>query len=244
MAYTYIQLRNAVLRNVIDQPARVTGAVADLVNRAIRDLTDGHNFKCMEADQTYTTAAGLRTLGELPANFKEFRINEKPFVREFDGSSYELDLLPSREDALRTYSYDDADDTGAPKALTWATKANDNDAPLELSLWPLSDTGSEWTDAPAGEYRIIVPYWRYMDDLTTDGETNWFTNNCPQYIEMYATALGFLVNWDEQRAGQWFTLADGFRKLVKKRDATLKTSPSRYLRVRTDVLAPRETFRV
>ncbi len=236
MATNFGTLKTRVLGNVIDQPAFVLSAVPDLINQAISDIQDDHSFKVQATVADFETTALTRQLGTMPADFQEFIPNERPYLIALDGSATFMVMLPSVDQALRNYSYADTNETGAPEALTWALDdAAGNEA--TLSVWPYSDSLSDWVDDPAGEYRVRVPYYKTLPDLVDDADTNWFTNMGPAYIEHYATGLAFLKDWDEQRASTWFTSAGAYREKLMKHDNSLRTSATRVLIPRSDVNA-------
>ncbi len=236
MATNFATLKARVLGNVIDQPAFVTSAVPDLINQAIEDVQDKHDFKVTRTVADFTTTAATRQLGTMPENFTSFVTNERPYFVALDGSSTPLDMFPSEDQALREFSFNDPLEIGAPRALSWEFATVDSPTP-SLSVWPYSDTLSDWTDAPAGEYRIKIAYYGNVTALVDDADTNWFTNNGAAYIEHYATALAFMKDWDEQRASTWFTTSGTYRDLLIKHDNSMRTSQSRVLIPRSDVNA-------
>ncbi len=74
-------LQTRVQRRVIDLPASVISEVPDLINEAIRDLQDSHNFHVMRTLTEETTAAATRALLAKPALFKQLR--GRPFYTSF-----------------------------------------------------------------------------------------------------------------------------------------------------------------
>jgi hypothetical protein len=149
----------------------------------------------MQANASYTTTTNSHTLvgnaGALPSDFKEFR--GKPFYVEFLGSSRPMDLLWSRQSAIGRWSDQVAVDIGDPHSLV---------VDETLEVWPLPDGSSDYAD---GQYRITLPYWRYLPTLVNTSDTNWFTLNTPQYIINWAVWQGFKIDWDEARAQFWQT---------------------------------------
>lgn len=210
-------LKSRVLARVIDAPAAVSGDVGALVNQAIRDAQDLHKYRVMETQTALLpTSVGVRQFAAIPSDFKEYRTGEPPYLVRFDGRTLPLLVAPSREEALKVYAQGtlDPDDKGEPQVLVEGDPSDD----LGTRAWevyPLPDGLSDWSD---GEYRIVVPYWRYLPELSADADTNWFTENLEWYIVYQATGHAFLIDWDEERAAAWFQLAAGQRALGQKAD--------------------------
>jgi hypothetical protein len=191
---TYLELQTAVLTALIDTPTMVQDAVPRLVNQAIKELQQRFNFRVMQANEEYLTVGSSRTLSPagMPDDFKEFR--KRAFYTEFLGGNREIDILSDRASILRRWN---TDDIGDPHQLLLDAGT--------LEVWPLPDGVSDYVD---GQYRITMPYWKYIPDLQADGDTNWFTLNAVQYIINWATSEGFALDWDEKRSGWWRDRAD------------------------------------
>lgn len=187
---TFLELKERVKRRLIDLPAAVLTEVPDLVNKGLRELQRRHNFQVMEALQATTTLVSTRAMvGVVPTDFKELR--DRPFTTDDTGYNRELVIAPSRNALIRNW---EADDEGAPTALLRSEGGTSWD------VWPLPDGNSDYTN---GEYRISIPYWKYLPKLVADGDTNWFTTEGEWFIVALATAEGFWLDWDEERATVW-----------------------------------------
>lgn len=216
----FLQLRTEVQTALIDTPPAIQSLTGSLVNRAIRTLQRKHNFKDMERTVTFTTAVGVRILGARPADWKTPR--GKPyFVGDLDGFS-ELDWVSQLGQAYALFGTDPDLDVGPPAVL------NEDTVNKQFLLFPYSDGLSTNSD---GEYRIAVPYWGYTDDLTSDTDTNWFTDNAEEYILFTAISQGFYLNEDEDRAGIWE------KRAVDKRREAIVADKQRYSD-ETDTLVP------
>lgn len=192
----YGALQTEVERNVIDLPTAVQNGVPTFINRAMKALQRRHNFKVMEAETSYTTTAGSHILSAtMPTRFKEFR--DQPFyVTDDDSTWYEMEYAPNMT-AIRRRMTDEAE--GAPEFLLEGEPSTD-DYVSALEVYPLPDDNSDWDD---GEYRIYVPYWAYVADLSAEGDSNWFTVNAQDWLIFKATAEAFFTDWDENRASIW-----------------------------------------
>ena len=218
MAATFGTIKAEVRTLIIDLPTAVTNLVPNFVNRAMRKLQEGHSFKVMETSVAYTTTLGDRTLGVKPANFKDFR--GEPWLITQAGDMRPLTWAADRYGLLLGI---DEGSEGVPMALLDGVQVDDGSGSWEV--FPLPDGNSDWTSAPAGEYRITVPYWRYLGELGADENTNWFTANAEQYLIYQAASDGFAADWDEERSMFWATKAAEQRADVLRADKRYRLSP-------------------
>ncbi len=271
---TFQTLQDRVTRRIIDLPATVTTEVPGLINKAMRTLEEMHNFKVMEAETgQLTTTAAARTLSAVvatdlkqirglpylvkndgstrdllfaahraavPANFKESR--GLPYLVKNDGSTRDLLLAANRAAALDVFSLNDASEKGEPKLILDPEPSDDQNT-RTLEVFPFPDGLSDWS---GGEYRVVIPYWRYVAALSDGTDENWFTSNAEWYLVFLATAEGFYLDWDEPRAQMWEVRAgdltpDGravgeFRKVIKQ-DKLARLGSVRQLAMHRDVWA-------
>lgn len=210
---TFQSILARIRTRVIDLPAAVEGELIGLMNAAMKDLQDQHNFFVMRAETVpLVTVAGTRTIGSVPTDFKSFR--NDPFAIMFNGSIRNLTVANDRTDVLRTY---DDQRTGPPKIIVRGIM-DIITGTSNFEVYPLSDSASDW---PGGQYRITIPYWRYATPLQFFADHNWFTDNAEDFIVYKATALAFPVDWDEERAAVWTAMAEVERKKVVKADKYL-----------------------
>jgi hypothetical protein len=114
-------------------------------------------------------------------------------------------------------------DTGRPWVLIDG-EAPADDGTRQWDIYPIPDGNSDYVD---GEYRIKVPYWRYLPALVADGATNWFTENAEEYLVNKATAEAFALDWDENRMAIWEAKADIRYKEAVKQDKLYRVSAVR-----------------
>lgn len=207
---TFLSIRTRVSTLVIDLPAAVQAAVPALVNAAMRKIQVKHNFKVMEAEALYTTALSTRILGAVPTDMKE--IAQEPFYTEFNypGQFRRITLTANRHGTVGAFG---AQDVGRPMVLLDAIPLVDGSRNYEI--YPLPDGLSDYSD---GQYRITVPYFRYLPALAADGDTNWFTVYAEEYIVNQATARAFAMDWDEEHLAVWSKLAEEERGEVILQD--------------------------
>lgn len=184
----FTELQTEVGENIIDAPPVIANSLPRLVNRGMRWVQTRHNFYVMEA--TFETAVSVGQRGGItrPADWKAAR--SKPYVEFTDVTRPAKEIvMASNREAWKRWA---DDDTGEPEVLAEIEGITGAGAGT-FDVWPLSD----------GEYNIYVPYWRYLPDLSLATDTNWITTNAAEAIIAYATALGFMKDWNENRAVMW-----------------------------------------
>jgi hypothetical protein len=230
---TFQELQAEVQVKVIDLPTVITTSVPTLVNRAIRTLQKRHNYKVMEAEAAFTTTLQTRVLGAVPSDFKEFR--EVPYLVEDLGRVRIVNVAPTRRDALLFWN---DDDEGYPRELLDALP--DGTGARNFEVFPLPDGQSDYVD---GEYRVRVPYWRYLPNLIQTSDTNWFTVNAEEFVIFKAVAEAFAIDWDEQRSAVWEAKAEVKRREVEKEDKVYRLSSLLAVPIHTSgVRGPRLSF--
>jgi hypothetical protein len=263
---TFTTLQTRVNTRVIDLPTAVSNEVPTLINDAIHFLCAQHNFKVMEGEVDFNTSSSTtsHTLGQIPSDFKEPR--GEPYYLSSVGWTKEMLWQPNRQMVYRRWAPLDPNQIGPPRDLLLGeASSTDNPDPgnpdqdmsqLNIEVYPFSDGNSDWATSPVGQYRIKVPYWRYLPDLSAGGDHNWFTDWCDRFIVDYATADAFALDWDEQRSSYWMAKAvgpnwDGFTyntlggwaRQAINRDSSIKFAPGKTLVPRRDVNAPRDQWR-
>jgi hypothetical protein len=231
---TFATLKTRVQARLIDVTPTITTEIGELVNAAIRHAEDNYNYRIMKAETALTTTSGDHRLPasstSIPTDWKESRAD--PYLRRgeagIDGTK-RIDWAASEEEMVKLYSKDDPNDKGQPGFIFEKFEED------IFEVYPFPDGQSQWTD---GEYRVVIPYWKYLPDLSADNDTNWFTINMDQFIKSQATAEGFLLNWDEERAALHFALADAKRRLAERQEARAKLPRNLTLIPKRDVNAP------
>lgn len=251
---SFSTLQTRITNRLIDAPPNVIASVPDFINLAMRDLMDDTNFPVMKAVTQFNTVQNTRALGVMPGDYKERR-----------GEAYWLDQVgkplfmrwyTSHEGAIRRFSPQELKttgiqltDVGQPQQLTIATPLSASgstvDGPQNVEVWPLPDAGGFDLsgDGVTPTYTIYVPYWRYLTPLSQPNDTNWFTENCEQYIMYQALGHSFMADWDEQRAAGQFALAAQYATKIKRKAANEAASPMQGMAVRSDALAERDQYR-
>lgn len=232
---TYTELQTRVQHIIIDLPTSVTAQVPTLVRESVRRLQRLHDFKVCEArTSVFTTATETRTLGAVPSDWYKWR--GKPQIIDVDGKHKDLSIFPDRAAAEREFGSESGGEadasalSGIPKALS-LSEPTDEAGTMNFEVWPFSDGNSLYSD---NEYRIVVPYVKYLTVLSDGGDENWFTNNAEQWIVWDAASQGFLIDWDENRAAVWAQNAAKAFKEVIDADKRLRFSEITELRPSSD----------
>lgn len=240
---TLTQLRTRITELVYDAPAYVTSAVVDRwINRAIKKLQEHRNYRVMRAVKSANTTLATRLLTAKPADWKE-PSQDRPFYRRQLGDVVFMDWSGGEEDVRKEFTYNEAADKGAPRWLHMGTPS-DVAGTQSIEIYPFPDGASDWTSAPVGEYRVEIPYWKYLPDLVTDGESNWFTNNAEDYIEFFGQWRAFRATWDETRTRAVQALMRDEEKDVWRKNVMEELAGMRALEPRSDVFAPRRVGRL
>jgi len=205
---TFLELQTEVRTAIIDLPTAVSNLVPTFVKRAVRSLQTDYNFRVMRALGSFVSTEGVRILGARPADWKEAR--GRPYRLGFNGSTSRVNWASSRAEVFASIA---AQAVGIPRFILEAEETEAGVSNFEL--YPLADGNSDFGD---GEYRIYVPYWKYLADLAADGSTNWFTVNAEEFIIHTASGYGFQYDWDENRMAVWRQTGEAFRRQVIKRD--------------------------
>jgi hypothetical protein len=213
---TYLELQTEVRENVIDLPTVVTSRVPTLINRALHKLQTKHNFKVMDAEATFTTVASTRSIGSKPSDWKEWRLD--PYWLSNNAQWQAMKWAPNVRSIRQLWQSND--DVGYPLYLLESDPTTGLGAET-ISVFPLPDGISDYDD---GEYRLYVPYVKYLPDLSANGDTNWFTVNAQEYLINLATSFAFLADWDENRMGIWAQLAQNEYNDVLQRDKKARLS--------------------
>ena len=192
----FAALQTRVKRRVIDLPTAIVTEVPDLINEAIREIEDLHNFRVMRTSVDATTVEGTRKLVSKPSNFKAFR--GRPYFTSDLGIVTEMTIAPNIQAALKRYGVGTTDDRGTPKVLLEGEETEAGGS--NIDVYPLPNGLSDYDN---GDYRLTVPYWRYLAALSSDSDTNWFTVNAIPWVINKAVAEAFALNWDLAREAQW-----------------------------------------
>lgn len=270
---TFSEICSRVQTRLIDVRAEVTAEIPQLVNEGIDALQGVHNWRCMQCEVQFITAsrsANPHILAQIPSAttqtyaWKEPR--QDPYYVMQIGDTRELVYLPNRTYAYRQWSAFNTFDKGPPRMLLLGEPVNqtvpDPSNPdklmvnLNIEVYPEPDGNSDWNTAPGGEYRVNVPYWGYLPVLVDPSDTNWFTSNATAFLIDFATARGFMLDWDEARAGLWMRSAfgdkwdganmntlGGWARMAFNRDKSIAYAPGKTLVPRRDVFAPRDQWR-
>jgi hypothetical protein len=234
----YSELQTRVLHRLIDAPSAVQAEVPQLINEALTKLQEDHNYRVMEAElQAYTLVAThtlLQSVGGSPITiptspailFKEWR-NEPWYLRYIDGAPRFMSWAASRESIWGMFTQGGAVtlDQSFPQVILEEPSSDDFNS-RTISVYPLPDGASDYPD---GEYRITIPYYRYLSPLVGGSDHNWITDqpSGEQYIIAWAASEGHALNWDYQKMAVHRASAEIHKKDVKNADKRFRLSSVR-----------------
>lgn len=215
---TYLSLQEDVQAILIDSPSAVTSRIARLVNWGKKRCQQLYNFEVMKAELAANTTLATRNLVAVPSDFKEYR--DKPYFLRADGTKGKMEIATNRERLLFDYGNTDL---SYPQYILRAEPTNVAGATF-WEAWPLPDGNSDYTAAPAGEYRVKIPYWKFLPDFAVNGDTDWIAENAEWAIIYYACAKGFELDWDVEKNAEYIAKGKAELEEVKRIDKTLKLS--------------------
>lgn len=224
---TYSTIQSRVLTRLIDTPSAVRAEVPTLVNTALRDIMKGRDWKCMETSVDVVTDV-TNTNHILMAKPSDWKVaNGKAyFFADPTGRSRNIEWKTDLRYALDTYGTRDS----YPQTLVEVIDNTKMDGSSNFLLFPFVDGASNFDD---GEYRISIPYYRSFPLFAQPTDTNWFSVYADNYLIYYATALGFMVDWDEGNAAIWFQAAQTEFKKLSTADKLAEVQNVQTLEIRT-----------
>ena len=268
---TFSALQTRVQNWLIDTPTHVVNEIPVLITSSIAWLQAQHNFQVMQAQTQFVTsstpalgASQTHVIGQIPTNWKCQR-DVNPYYVLYIGSVRELTWQPNRTMCYRRWNAADVNQVGPPGDLLLGEATNstipDPDNPdlnltdLNIEVYPFPDGSSDWSD---GNYRINVPYFGFLPQLSAGTDANWFTKDGPQAEFCVANAVwqGFMMMEDEARAqahmrralgaqydGSHAASLGGWARSVIDMDKGILSMPGRSLAMRRDVYGPRDQWR-
>lgn len=197
----FATIQKRVLRQVenkFDLPEALLVELPSVVNEQIRRAIDMHPWRCTQTVHSVITTVATRTLGVLPTNWRSR--SWRPYYVHFSGAVTHIQWALSHEDVTQMFS-DMPDDKGAPQYVF------DRSAAGDLAVYPFPDGESDYGD---GEYRIGIPYTKYLAALVNATDTNWFTDNAENFL-VYASVGELLARLQQGEAVAWMLTEDPTR---------------------------------
>lgn len=179
------QIRTRVRNLIIDDNAEVVSEIDAYVRKAQVEAEDRRGLRVLEASHTEAVAEDGDTITK-PADWNGIRTG--PYLVSAEFPKLWLESLSFEQ-------YVEMGDTlvaGAPSYYSDHTDAT-------IYLLPAADAV---TESPF-HYPVIVPYWKRLDVLTDDADTNWFTVDAEDYLVWRAGSLAFEFNRDFEPAAHY-----------------------------------------
>lgn len=220
---TYSAIQSDVAVWLRDLPTDTQNQIGTLINEALREAQQGHNFECMRVTSEELTVDSTRELVEI---VRMKCPDGRPYLTTANGDVRLLDWEPDIRRLVRLYG---PDGVGEPRYLRQGS-IDTNSTTLEV--WPLSDGLSDWND---GQYRITVPRFEFLPDLVSAGATNWFTFNAINYLKYATIGKASMLNLDEVRGSQYLQLAAIALAQAVRAEKDMKLRQVSHLRFRDGV---------
>ena len=178
---TLAEIRVRVLTLIIDDNAEVTSEIDGFVRKAQAEAEDRRGLNVFHAFTSYQFGI-LTFLHTKPADWNGIRL--PVYHAEEDGTATFLDTI-TQETIIDTSS------TASGKPTGWLDYSD-----TEILTWPPADALG-WF---GGLYDIRVLYWKRLDTLTADGDSNWLTTEAEDYMVWRAGSLAFEFNRDFEQS--------------------------------------------
>lgn len=179
-----------------DLNADVLAEITGFVNRSQRELEDNYLSDDQQSDITLRTGTGSPVFdGVHDLDTLFMRLGGTPFRVQYtqdDTITEDVTILD-----LRQLSGDQQ------RFARRATTDGERDIPRYywlkgsvFSIYPYPDTNGEYF----GAYTIRIPIWSRLAALSSASDTNWFTDNCQDYMIWRTAELGLEFNRDPMSA--------------------------------------------
>lgn len=224
---TFGELKTRLQRWVIDSNTGLTAETSALVVKGWKEVQKRHNFHIMQAEVSATTSITTTVLASAPSNWKERRGD--PWLVDASGNTTPISWAPSKNEMIKQFETSNTTTgTGQPAFILEAANS-DEVSPPNLEVYPLPNVLSDYSD---GNYRIVIPYWKYLSQPSDSADTDWLMQNVDWVILFHALAHAFWLNWDPENAALWEQKAEA--ELKKEKILEKKTRVSR-----SGILTPR-----
>jgi hypothetical protein len=150
------------------------------VNRGLRSIQADYNWNCMRHKEYVTIPSGSKT-ASLPVDYKELTPGRTPIWMQSDATAGEPVWLPCdvrrEEEPMRSAA-----------GLLVARTSRGPD------VWLATD-GDRWfieiLDTAAGDIRFRVSYFRFLEPLRDDDDSNDLTRSYEEMVSHKIKAIGF-----------------------------------------------------
>ena len=179
----------------------------EYINLAQRWVCRTHNFTWMEQEIYRSTVDGQRQYnlptaddsnwtGVNSGTVRKYKTEIENGVDLLDHNSYRVKLTKIfKSDIKNRKTFKNTTASGTPTHYCMQEEY--------IELWKLPDhsynNGSAWT--------LYLMFYGYLADLSSSNTTNAITNQYPEVLEYYATALGYRFGEDEEKEQYWLQRA-------------------------------------
>ena len=242
----HTELTDAIKAILIEPISTVTTAYIDgALKRAQRSLEDAKVFRICRAEVSFNSISdgyyGLSIFEFTDGDWNGTR--DRPYWVDGDVISHEMEWIENTND-LRNRLVPGLwnADPGTPKYAY--IREEEDTAAAWGGIWIfVNPTCDALNNSYNGSYHMHFPYWKRLEPITSIESTNWFGDNCYDYLTWAAAADCFLFDKDTEGFMVWGQRAAVERvRLIKqaKRDQFMGTQ----LRPRRDANASSRQGRV
>lgn len=201
---TLSNIRTRVYQNInrTDVANVASGLIDTWINDAQRRICRSYNFTFMESEANTTLVIGQRNYALPTGSGTDLRFKTEISLELVDSDNHRIGLKRIfKQDAEYRTEFYDTIETGKPR--------NYSIQKGQIYLY----------DAPDKAYTMNIEYYGFLDDLSTDTDTNDLVANYPESLEAFATALGFRYVFEEERANFWESKGtDLIAEMVREND--------------------------
>lgn len=187
-------IRTRVANNIDrdDVPDSNGGLIDRWINDSQRRICRAYNFAFMESEADTTLVIGQRNYALPTASGSDLRFKTEISLEIIgsDGDRIRLKRI-FKQDAEWKDRFISTTDTETPR--NYAIQKG------QIYLYPIPDK----------ELTMNLEYYGFLDDLSSDSDTNDLINDYPEVIEALATAFGYRFIFEEERADYWESKANG-----------------------------------
>jgi|GEM_PF-2601093 len=186
MALSDIRTRIATNINRDDVPDTAGGLIDRWINDAQRRICRSHNFAFMESEADTTLVVDQRNyaLPDASGSDLRFKVEISLEIIAASGDRHRLKRI-FKQDAEKRDEYISTTKSGTPRHYSLQKG--------QIYLYP----------RPGTALTMNLEYYGFLDDLSSDTDTNDLIDDYPEVVEALATAFGYRYVFEEERANYW-----------------------------------------
>jgi len=248
---TFAELTSIVKDNVLHVTPELSARIPGWIQQAQRRLEERFSWPVMRVRWAgdSVNVDGTTTLGQEFISFKDridalFPTLFGEFLRVAPENPYWIEGVTSKEVEIqwaetsaqfhRAPPAPHGGDLGAPRFL-YVDRDQNDPLTIQISIWPLPDQLNQvGPSSLAGEYKVRFWMYRRLPTLGGAVTTNWFTQNCADFMEHWASFRAMAYNQDNENANTHLALAKQAMMVHLGTERKSVVGPGIHLRPRAD----------